>query len=284
MKLFSLNNPGRLNVVLYTACTLLLVFSLFGQTVQAADPPPDPNTAIWAKLRTSLFQDRPVADSADQFISFDLPGRAEDAAVVPIRINAKTMQEPNRYIRNLYLIIDNNPSPVAAVFHMTPDTGRADVETRVRIESYSYVRAIVETSDGKLYMTRHYLKASGGCSAPAGTDPAAAREGLGKMKLTVEGTPQLNKPTLVQLMIKHPNASGLAVDQVTHLSEPPRFIKKVEVTYAGKPVLTADVDFSISENPNFRFYFVPRASGQLAVVAEDTNDVTFRTSLAVNPR
>lgn len=249
----------------------------------AADPAPDANTAIWGKLRANLFQNRTVEDSADQFIAFDLPLRAEDAAVVPIRIVAKTIQEPKRYIKNLYLIIDNNPSPIAAVFHMTPDTGRADVETRVRIESYSYVRAIVETNDGKLYMTRRYLKASGGCSAPAGTDAAAARAGLGKMKLTLEEAPQMNKPTLVQLMIKHPNSSGLAVDQITHLSEPPRFIKKVEVTYAGKPIMTADVDFSVSENPNFRFYFIPRSSGQLAVVAEDSDDVTFKTSLAVKP-
>ena len=104
---------------------------------------------------------------------------------------------------------------------------------------------------------------------------------LGKMKLTLESAPQLNKPTLVQLMIKHPNSSGLAVDQITHLSEPPRFIKKVEVTYAGKPVMTADVDFSVSENPNFRFYFIPRSSGQLAAVAEDSDEVAFRTTLAV---
>jgi sulfur-oxidizing protein SoxY len=53
------------------------------------------------------------------------------------------------------------------------------------------------------------------------------------------------------------------------------------VTYAGKPIMSADVDFSVSENPNFRFYFTPRTSGQLAAVAEDSNDVVFKTSLAV---
>lgn len=261
----------------------LLLMAYFCGAAKAADPLPDADTAIWGKVRTSLFQARPIADSADQFITFDLPNRAEDAAVVPMRIVAKSVQQPDRYIKNLYLIIDNNPSPVAAVFHLTPDTGRADVETRVRIESYSYVRAIVETNDGKLYMTKHYLKASGGCSAPAGTDAAAARVGLGRMKLTLEDAPQINKPSLVQLMIKHPNTSGLAVDQITHLSEPPRFIRKVEVTYAGKPIMTADVDFSVSENPNFRFYFVPRSSGELAAVAEDSSDMVFKTALAVKP-
>lgn len=271
--------PSASHLRRYAAMALAAL--AFCSLARAADPAPDANTEIWGKVRASLFQDRPIADSAEQYISFDLPNRAEDAAVVPIRIAAKSLQQSDRFIKNLYLVIDNNPSPIAAVFHMTPDTGRADVETRVRIEAYSYVRAIVETSDGKLFMTRHYLKASGGCSAPAGTDPAAAREGLGKMKLVLEDAPQIGKPSLVQLMIKHPNTSGLAIDQITHLSDPPRFIRRVEVTYAGKPIMSADVDFSVSENPNFRFYFTPRTNGQLAAVAEDSNDVVFKTSLAV---
>lgn len=265
-------------------CIILMLFVLGSTPVLAADPPPDPNTAIWAKVRAGLFQERPIAPSADQFITFDLPNRAEDAAVVPIRIAARTPQQSDLYIKTLYLVVDNNPSPVAAVFHMTPDTGRADIETRIRMEAYSYVRAIVETSDGKLYMTRHYMKASGGCSAPAGTDAAAAQAGLGKMKLVLEDSPKLNQPSLVQLMIRHPNTSGLAVDQITHLSDPPRFIRKVEVSYAGKPVMSADVDFSVSENPNFRFYFIPRTSGELLATAEDTSDLVFKTTLAVSPQ
>lgn len=268
----------------FCRCLAVIGMLALGNSVQAADPAPSPDTAIWAKVRASLFQDRPIADSAEQFIGFDLPGRAEDAAVVPIRIAAKAPQRADLYIKNLYLVIDNNPSPVAAVFHMTPDTGRADLETRVRIEAYSYVRAVVETSDGKLFMTRHYMKASGGCSAPAGTDPAAAREGLGRMKLILEEPPQRNKASLVQLMIKHPNTSGLAVDQITHLSEPPRFIRKITVAYAGKQVMSADVDFSVSENPNFRFYFIPRGAGELTAQAEDTTDLVFKTSIAVRPQ
>lgn len=270
--------------VLRQTCHVLLLAGLFAGTASAADPPPSADTAIWARVRTHLFQNRPIADSAGQYIDFELPARAEDAAVVPIRIIAKKIAQPALYVQNLYLVIDNNPSPIAAVFHLTPDTGRADMETRVRIEAYSYVRAIVETSDGKLYMTQHYLKASGGCSAPAGTDAAAALQGLGKMKLTLEGTPRINEPALVQLMIKHPNASGLAVDQITHLSETPRFIRRIDVSYAGKPVMSADVDFSVSENPNFRFYFTPHTVGDLVAVAQDTSDMTFKTSLAVRPQ
>jgi sulfur-oxidizing protein SoxY len=45
--------------------------------------------------------------------------------------------------------------------------------------------------------------------------------------------------------------------------------------------MSADVDFTISENPNFRFYFVPRGDGDLKAEVVDSNDATFETSFAV---
>jgi sulfur-oxidizing protein SoxY len=86
---------------------------------------------------------------------------------------------------------------------------------------------------------------------------------------------------LAQLMISHPNISGLAKDQVTHLYTPSYFIRKIDVSYAGKTVVTAEVDFSISENPNFRFYFVPRGEGELKAQAVDTKDLSFESKLMV---
>jgi sulfur-oxidizing protein SoxY len=44
------------------------------------------------------------------------------------------------------------------------------------------------------------------------------------------------------------------------------------VTYADKPIMTAEVDFTISENPNFRFYFVPKQAGELKAVIVDTKE------------
>ncbi|HMJ49782.1 MAG TPA: quinoprotein dehydrogenase-associated SoxYZ-like carrier, partial [Burkholderiales bacterium] len=155
--------------------------------------------------------------------------------------------------------------------------------TRVRIEEYSYVRAIAETNDGKLYMAMRYVKASGGCSAPAGKDQEAALARLGKMKFRLENEAQLNYPNLAQLMISHPNNSGLQMDQLTRLYVPARFVKKIDVTYNGKLILSADVDFSISENPSFRFYFTPREPGDLKAEVVDSHDLKFNSYIHVRP-
>lgn len=255
---------------------------LVGGLVQAADPVPDPDTETWRKVRSALFGDRPVADGRT-LIQLEAPARAEDAATVPIAIKTLLPQGPERYIQRLYLIIDKNPSPLAAVFHFSPEAGRADLETRVRIEEYTFVRAVAETSDGRLYAATRYVKASGGCSAPAGKDPAAALARLGRMKFRLDTPVAFHQPNLAQLMISHPNHSGLAMDQVTRLYTPAHYVRQVTVSYAGKPVLTAEVDFSISENPNFRFYFVPREEGELRAEVVDSKDLKFETSVLVRP-
>jgi len=57
----------------------------------------------------------------------------------------------------------------------------------------------------------------------------------------------------------------------------------VNVSYAGKPVMSAELDFSISENPNLRFRFVPRGPGELKVEALDSQERRFESTLVLAP-
>jgi sulfur-oxidizing protein SoxY len=132
-----------------------------------------------------------------------------------------------------------------------------------------------------LHMITRFVKASGGCSAPAGKDAQAALATLGRMKFRVEGDARGGQPVLAQLMISHPNNSGLAMDQVTRLFTPAHFVRQVRITYGGQLVMSADVDFSISENPNFRFYFLPRGEGELKAEVVDSNDLKFSSALKI---
>lgn len=271
-----------------TAAGAALIASLaFGSVrsahaVAQASDNPEANE-IWRKVRASLFENRPIANVGDDTLQLEAPVRAEDAAVVPIAIRARLPHTASSYVSKLHLVIDNNPSPIAAIFSFTPQSGRADIETRVRVDEYTFVRAIAETSDGRLLMRTRFVKASGGCSAPPGKDPQAALATLGKMKLRVDGDIVLNKPTLVQLMISHPNDSGLAMNQMTRQFTPRWFVRTVNVAYGGQPVLSADLDFAISENPNLRFYFVPRGPGKLTVDVTDSNQTAWKSSLDVAP-
>lgn len=269
-----------------TAAALALLLAApvaFGQGATPARDASDPEASpVWQKVRQSLFQQRPIASGRDDVIVLDAPARAEDAAVVPIAIHAAWPQTAARQVRQVTLVIDNNPSPVAAVFRFTPQSGRADIETRVRIDDYTHVRAIAETSDGELHMSSRFVKASGGCSAPPGKDAEAARATLGRMRLALVGEARPGQPRLAQLMISHPNNSGLALDQVSRLYTPAHFVREVEVSLDGAPLMSADIDFSISENPNFRFWFLPKdgaREGELRARVVDSQDLRFESSL-----
>ena len=246
-------------------------------------PGDDPQTSpIWLKLRASLFAGRSIAPAPAGMLTLEAPTRAIDAAVVPIAIRTRWPHEPARFVAKLYLIIDANPSPISAIFQFTPESGRADIEARVRVDDYSHVRAIAETSDGQLFMVTKFVKASGGCSAPAGGDAAAALARMGKMRFRIDGDLQGKEPLLAQLAIEHPNHSGLAMDQATRQFTPAHYVRKIDVSYRGKPVFSADVDFSMSENPNFRFYLLPRGGGgELLATVEDSQGRHFELKQAL---
>lgn len=274
----------RFNLACWAGWASLLLLLWAGpaaaQLKSADNPEANP---VWQKVRASLFAGRNIEAASGDIVTLEAPQRAEDAAIVPMALRTRLPAGDSRHVTRLYLIIDNNPSPIAAIFDFTRGSGRADIETRVRVDEYTHVRAIAELSDGRLLMATRFVKASGGCSAPPGKDPQAALASLGKMRLRVDGELRQGQPALVQLMISHPNHSGLAMDQSTRQYTPAHFVRRINVSYAGAPVMSADLDFAISENPNFRFHFVPQGDGVLKAEVVDTQDLRFESVLALVP-
>jgi sulfur-oxidizing protein SoxY len=232
----------------------------------------------WPDIRAHLFQEREIAEGTG-VIRLDAPERAEDAAIVPVKVSAEIPQTADRYIKTIHLLIDKNPSPVAGVFHMTPESGVATIATRVRVNEYTHIRAIAETNDGALFMATRFVKASGGCSAPALKDHEVAMARLGQMKIKPITPFTLGEPNQAQLMISHPNYSGLQIDQVSRNWVPPHFIESIDVRYGGRTIMTIEGDISLSENPTVRFSFVPDQPGELAIEAEDTEGGVFEKVL-----
>ena len=76
-------------------------------------------------------------------------------------------------------------------------------------------------------------------------------------------------------MIRHPNNSGLQMDQLTRLYTPARYIDKLAVYQGGDLVFSMAAGISISEDPNFRFTFKPNGAKMFRVEAEDTAGKKF---------
>ncbi|MGR8940605.1 MAG: quinoprotein dehydrogenase-associated SoxYZ-like carrier [Gammaproteobacteria bacterium] len=221
-------------------------------------------------LKNQYFAGKSIIEGND-VIELEAPDRAEDPALVPLRIVSKIPQTPDRYIKKVLVLVDKNPFPFVGEFEFTPDSGKADLAMRIRVNTYSFIRAIAELNDGRLVMAKKFVKASGGCSAPIGADLDASMKRLGKMKIRLDQGVKTAEPNLVQLLISHPNITGMQMDQMTRFIKKSHFIEQLKVTFNGKPVLTARTDIAISSDPNFRFYFVPQSEGVLKAEISDTS-------------
>ncbi|MFM2066907.1 MAG: hypothetical protein RLZZ584_1816 [Pseudomonadota bacterium] len=259
---------------------LALPLLAHAQLPAAGDPEASPR---WQAVRASLYGQRTIG-SATGVLTLEAPARAVDAAAVPVAVRtAAAAGSAGAAVRRLWLIIDANPSPIAAIVSYAQASARPDIETRVRIDEYSFVRAVAELADGRLVMATRYVKASGGCSAAPGKDAEAAQASLGRMAWRVDGELRRGQPALAQLSISHPNDTGMVMDQLARTYTPAHYVRRVTVSYAGQPVLDADVDFAISENPNLRFWFVPQGPGELRAEVADTRERRFEASLALAP-
>ncbi|MFC7473769.1 quinoprotein dehydrogenase-associated SoxYZ-like carrier [Dankookia sp. GCM10030260] len=241
------------------------------QGIEPADTPR--RAARWRELKQAIFGDRPT-EPAGAALDLDVPGRALDAALVPVGLALSAEVAPG--IVAIHLVIDENPLPLAAVFRAGQPGALRALTTRVRVDAYTNLHAVAETADGRLLETARFIKAAGGCSAPMGGDLESARQRMGRMRLTLpEGPPGPGRVVPVQVAVSHPNTSGLQMDQLTRLSIPAEYVRRLTVGYAGTAVLTVESDISIAENPTFGFTLAGHPGGELHVEAEDNRSRRF---------
>ena len=224
----------------------------------------------WRTLQQALFPGRTLLDGAG-VIAVDAPARALDAALVPVDLTVKG-ETP---VKGIYLIIDNNPGPLAGHFIFGPRGDAHSLKLRVRVNAYTYIHAVAETQDGRLYSTARFVKAAGGCSAPAGGDEQASVQDIGHIKVRLAEPFAAGRLMHAQLMIRHPNFNGMQMDQLTRLYTPAMFIRTIDISYDGAQVMHLDSDISLSSDPVIDFGFVPLQKGQLEILVRDTNNATF---------
>src|SRR6266403_5739989 len=232
----------------------------------------------WPGLVQDIFNNRPMNDGGD-VIGIEMPYRAEDAAIVPVTLRTKLAPTDERRVLSITLVIDQNPAPMAAKFELGKDARISEISTRVRVNNYTDVHAVAELSDGKLYVTKTYVKASGGCSAPAAKNADEARSRLGQMRYRQFARPGQGPASGVreaQVMIGHPNNSGLQRDQVTLLYIPAFFVNELQVWQDESPVLAMEGGISISEDPNLRFTYVSNGAKRFRAEAKDTKGHVFQ--------
>lgn len=257
---------------LAAAGSAMALFMPSGASAEASDK-------LWPVVKEAFFPNRAIEDT--EVIKLSGPRRAESGAQVPITLTIEKPQNAADAIKNVYIIVDANPIQLAATYHLAEMLGKLQLSTRIRMETDSYIRAIGETADGKLYMNAIVIRAAGGCGGTVENDEATIRASAGKIKLNVESPVAFNSPTPVTFIIKHPMRTGLQRDLVSQGYIPAFYINKSSFTYNSKPVLDVDFGVGTAEDPYLRFDFVPDGPGVLEVKASDNEGASFSQQLEV---
>lgn len=233
--------------------------------------------ARWQDLQKQIFGDKAVKTD-DKAVQLASPDVAIDAALVPISIN---LADPKN-VKALYLVIDDNPSPVAAHFTFGPEADPKTIQLRVRVNAYTDMHAVAQMKDGSYVQTTRFIKAAGGCSAPMGVSDEEAMRGMGQMKVKVAGDFSAKKPVEATLMVRHPNFNGMQLNNDTHDYTPARYIQTINVSFADKPVFSLDTDISLASNPVITFAMLPSADkGDLKVDVKDNQEGKWSKSFSL---
>ena len=268
--LWEIRSMKRLFLALALGAGLLTSFAARAEETEAD------RAARWHDLQQAIFGDKQLQDGQG-ILQLEAPVRALDAALVPITITLTGAKA----IKGVYLVIDDNPSPLAAHVTFGPAADPHLLKLRVRVNQYTQMHAVAETADGQLYEVMKFVKAAGGCSAPAGSDDAVALKDIGRMKLRLLSDFTLGKPVQAQLMIRHPNFNGMQMDQVTRQYTPAHFIQSADVSYNGQLVFHLDSDISLSTDPVIGFDFVPQDKGLMKVDVHDSENLKFSHSFEI---
>lgn len=134
-------------------CAVLLTTPLWAQE----KPSPLQSGEAWESLQYDVFGTEDIVETPGA-LSLDTPFRAHDPALVPVRV---TQPADGPRIEELTLVIDENPSPVAATFTLGPAMHPLDLEVRVRVNAYSNVRAVARTEGGQWQMAGRFVRATG---------------------------------------------------------------------------------------------------------------------------
>lgn len=252
---------------------ILTCFTVLAALLTSTQALAEASDKIWPVMQESFFAGKNLEETS--FIKLEGPRRAESGAQVPITLSIDKPLTANDAIKKVYLFVDANPIPLAAVYHFTPLNGKAEIATRIRMETDSYIHAVGESADGKLYVTSTVIRAAGGCGGAVEGDDTAIRAAAGKIKLSTDTPTKFGEANAATFLIKHPMFTGLQRDLVSGGYKPAFYIQKVAFSYNSKPVMSVDFGVAVAEDPYLRFYYLPDAAGTLSVTAEDNEGKSF---------
>ncbi|HWI14094.1 MAG TPA: thiosulfate oxidation carrier protein SoxY [Burkholderiales bacterium] len=84
----------------------------------------------------------------DGKVTLDIPRIADNGNAVPLKVKIESAMTAQDHVRTIHLIAEKNPRPLVAAFFLGPHSGRAEIDTRIRLNGTQRVVAVATMADG----------------------------------------------------------------------------------------------------------------------------------------
>ncbi len=94
-----------------------------------------------------------------------MPASFSNGYSVPLALSVDSPMTGSDYVRTVHILAPKNPIVLAADFTFTPQSGRAALDTRIRLAQPQTVLAVAEMNDGTRLMARTWVEVdTDGCN------------------------------------------------------------------------------------------------------------------------
>jgi sulfur-oxidizing protein SoxY len=84
-------------------------------------------------------------------VKLEIPPLVENGNTVPMTVSVASPMAPEDHVKSIHVFNEKNPQPNIGNFHLSPQAGRAQISTRIRLADSQKVVAIARLSDGTFW-------------------------------------------------------------------------------------------------------------------------------------
>ena len=84
-------------------------------------------------------------------IKLDIPPLVENGNTVPMTVSVSSPMTAEDHVKSIHVFNEKNPQPNIGNFYLGPQSGRAQISTRIRLADSQKIVAIAHLSDGSFW-------------------------------------------------------------------------------------------------------------------------------------
>jgi len=238
--------------------------------------------ALWRDAPTAINAFFGPVEFSHEGIYLDIPSHVDVGSSVPVTIRVDSAMTPDDYPKVIHLLSHLNPGPHTLSVFFSPEAGKAEFTTRIRLEVSQRVTVVAQMSDGRHLRADRDVEVAFGACGQVGTgenDDIWAFQ----PQTRVNVPPTANRGDIIPIraLISHPMETGLR-ENFTEDWIRQRIIQSFQCYYNGVEIVRVRLYPSVAGNPYFQFFARATESGKFEFAWWDTPlNLWFRNEASI---